>query len=355
MKRLFAFLLSLLLLLPLLAGCAKTEEKQRFIAYEYRYFDTVTQIVGYASSQEEFDAVCHKILTLLEQYHKAFDIYYSYTSVSEGEPLTGLRDVNRRKNAVEGTMPVSDTVFSLLEFSLAMYEQTEGRTNVAMGSVLRLWHDCREEAADDPASARLPDEAALLAAGAHTDIRSVILNRAEGTVTITDDQLTLDVGAVAKGYAAERIAEALEAEGIEGYLLNLGGNVRTVGARPNGESWTVGVENPDPTAEEAYVAYLNLSDGAVVISGSYQRYYEVDGVRYHHIIDPDTLRPENRYLSVAVIADDSGVGDAFSTALFNLELSDGLALVERTEGIEAMWVLPDGSTCQSSGFAAYVK
>ena len=350
MKRIFAVLLSLLLLLPLLGGCGATEEGQRFVAYEYRYFDTVTQVIGYADSQEEFDAVAARVFALLEQYHEAFDIYYSYSSVKEGEPLSGLRDVNRRKNAVDGVMPVTDTLYDLLDFSLRMHEATNGRTNIAMGAVLRLWHDCREEASDDPSLARLPDRASLEAAALHTDIEDVILDPAARTVTMTDDKLMLDVGAIAKGYAAERIAETLEAEGVTGYLLNLGGNVRTVGARPDGKSWRVGVENPDRTSDEAYVAYVDLYEGAVVISGSYQRYYVVDGVRYHHIIDPDTLMPENRFLSVAVIAEDSGVGDAFSTALFNLSLADGLALVAQTDGVEAMWVLPDGTIHRSPGF-----
>lgn len=350
MKRIFTVLLSLLLLLPLLGGCGAAEEAQRFVAYEYRYFDTVTQLIGYADSQAEFDAVAAQVFAMMEQYHEAFDIYYTYSSPAPGEPLQGLRDVNRRKNAENGTMHVSDTILDLLSFSLEMYAVTGGRTNVAMGAVLRLWHDCRQQAMDDPTAARLPDRAALEAASLHTDISTVLLDPQRKTVTIADDKLTFDVGAIAKGYTAERIAEALEAMGVTGYLLNLGGNVRTVGRRPDGKAWTVGVENPDRSSDEAYVAYVELYEGAVVISGSYQRYYEVDGVRYHHIIDPDTLMPENRFLSVAIVAEDSGVGDAFSTALFNLSLEEGLALVAQTDGVEAMWVLPDGTLHRSPGF-----
>ena len=355
MKRVFALLLSLLFLLPALAGCGGEAEKQRFSAVEYRYFDTVTQVIGYADSREEFDAVCQRVFAMLKEYHEAFDIYYTYSSPAPGEPLQGLRDVNRRKHAENGTMYVSDTVLDLLSFSLEMYAVTGGRTNVAMGAVLRLWHDCRQQALDDPAAARLPDRAALEAASLHTDISKVLLDPQKKTVTVTDDELTLDVGAIAKGYAAEQIAEALEAEGITGYLLNLGGNVRTVGTRPDGKPWTVGVENPDPAGAEPYVSYLALTEGAVVISGSYQRYYVVDGVRYHHIIDPDTLYPENRYRSVAVIAPDSGLGDALSTALFNLSLEEGLALVASLDGVEALWVLPDGTLRRSPGFAGYEK
>lgn len=355
MRRMLAAVLSLLFLLPLLGGCGATEEKQRFVAYEYRYFDTVTQIIGYADSKEEFDGVVARITELMETYHEAFDIYYSYSIPKEGEPLTGMRQVNQRKNAVDGTMAVSDTIYRLLEFSLAMYDATEGRTNIAMGAVLRLWHDCREMADIDPASAELPDMEALIRANEHTDIRSVLLDPVAKTVTITDDALMLDVGAIAKGYAAERIAQTLLAEGVNGYLISLGGNVRTIGTTPDGKGWRVGVENPIKGETDPYLALLRIEDGAVVVSGSYQRNFEVDGVLYHHIIDPDTLMPENRYLSVAVIATDSGMGDAFSTALFNLELAEGMALVEATEGLEAFWVMPDGTTKQSSGFAKYVE
>ena len=344
-------LLSLLLLLPL-AGCGEIDRRQKFVAYEYRYFDTVTQVVGYAETKEEFDAVCATVFARLESYHKAFDIYYSYSTPAEGAPLSGLRDVNRAIARGQTTVAVSDTLYDLLEFSLRMHEATSGRTNVAMGAVLKLWHDCRADAESDPLSARLPRREALLDAARHVDIGCVTLK--DGTVTVTDPALSFDVGAIAKGYAAERIAEELEDAGITGYLLNLGGNVRAVGAPPGG-TWTVGIENPDQASEQAYVAYLSISDGAVVISGSYQRYYVVDGKRYHHIIDPDTLMPEDRYRSVAVVAEDSGMGDAFSTALFNLDLSAGMALVEQTPGIEAFWVLPDGTTHQSSGFEDFVK
>jgi thiamine biosynthesis lipoprotein len=167
--------------------------------------------------------------------------------------------------------------------------------------------------------------------------------------------MKLDVGAIAKGYAAEKVAEYLTEQGISGFLLNVGGNIRSVGyADSEGSQWKVGIENPDTENEEKpYIEYLKVAGESVVTSGSYQRFYVVDGKSYHHIIDPSTLMPGENFKSVSVITDDSGLGDAFSTALFLMSYEDGKKLVEETENIEAMWVMPDGEQRYSSGFGGY--
>lgn len=346
MKRAFACLTALLLLLSALSftGCGG---KEKYVAVYYEYFDTATQIIGYADSKEEFNAVCGEIRALLETYHRAYDIYHSYAGV------TNLRDINRRVNGEGVPVEVGDEILGLLTFAKEMYALTGGKTNVAMGSVLSVWHEYREAGIDEPWAAEIPPEERLAEAAEHTDILDLVLDKEAKTVLLADPIMTLDVGAVAKGYAVERIAEYLESRGLEGYLLNVGGNVRAIGSRPGGIGWATGLENPDRTSEEAYIEYLSLTDVSIVTSGVYQRYYYVDNVRYHHIIDPDTLYPGNRYLSVSVITKDSGMGDAFSTALFNMDFEEGLALVESTKDVEAIWVYPDGTKRYSSGFADY--
>ena len=147
----------------------------------------------------------------------------------------------------------------------------------------------------------------------------------------------------------------MAAEGYDGWVLNVGGNVRTVGGKPTGEDWLVGVENPDTDSDEPYIAYLELRDKALVTSGNYQRYYLVDGVRYHHIIDPVTLMPSDRYRSVSVVCSDSGVADALSTALFCMDYDAGVALVDSLTNAEVMWVMPDGTQRYSDGFTAYLQ
>ena len=137
-------------------------------------------------------------------------------------------------------------------------------------------------------------------------------------------------------------------------LLSLGGNVETIGTKADGKPWRVGVQNPDTSAAKAYLHVLKLTDTCLVTSGTYQRYYEVDGVRYHHIIDPDTLMPGNTYDSVTILCNDSARADALSTAVFNMDPETGMAFVEAQDGVEALWVYPDGTEAQSSGFGAYV-
>ena len=245
-------------------------------------------------------------------------------------------------------------VMDLLIFARTLYATTQGRTNVAMGSVLSVWHDYRTAGLDDPSNASLPPMSALKVASEHTDIATVMLDEQTSTVFLSDPEMTLDVGAVAKGYATERIAQYLEQQGISGYLLNVGGNVRCIGGRPDGEKWAVGIENPNTEdTDNPYIAYLKLEDMSLVTSGSYQRYYTVNGKDYHHIIDPDTLMPGTEFRSVSVVCKDSGKADALSTALFTMNYERGSALIASLDGVEAMWVLPNGEQRYSDGFLDY--
>ena len=234
-----------------------------------------------------------------------------------------------------------------------MYEKTDGNVNVAMGSVLKIWHVYRNQGLDNPVKAELPPMGELKEASNHTNIDDLIIDAENNTVYLADPLMSLDVGAVAKGFAVEQIAKYLEDKGITGYILNVGGNVRTIGMADK-DKWKVGIENPDLYNEEKpYIEYLKLSGESVVTSGSYQRFYVVDSESYHHIIDPETLMPGTKYRSVSVITEDSGLGDAMSTALFIMDYEEGKKIVEKTENLEVMWVLPDGTQLYSSGFEAY--
>lgn len=330
-----------------LAGCQTKTEK--YTTYSFDYFDTVTTITGYAKSQEEFDEVANGILSELSEYHKLFTIYHRY------EGTENLCTINELVDGVHRTVTVDPRIIDMLLYAKEMYEKTDGTVNIAMGSVLSIWHDYRTQGTDEPWAAQLPPMEKLEAASEHTDIYAIVIDEEACTVTLTNPGMKLDVGAIAKGYAVELAARSLEEQGISGYVLNVGGNVRTVGAKGDGEKWTVGIENPDEDSEEPYLAYLELAGESLVTSGSYQRYYVVDGKRYHHIIDPETLYPSEGYVSVSVVCKSSADGDALSTALFCMDLETGKTLVEDLPGVEAMWVLPDGTKEESSGFADYKR
>ena len=343
--------LTILLILGILSSCTAlpTGEPnlQKFSAYSFDYFDTVTTVTGYAESQETFDEIADGILKELGEYHRLFTIYHRF------EGLENLCTINELVNGAHRTVTVDRRIIDMLLYAKDMYHKTDGHVNIAMGSVLSIWHDYREIGMSDPASAELPPMEKLTAASEHTDINCLVIDEENSTVTLTDPAMKLDVGAIAKGYAVEMVAKRLEEQGITGFVLNVGGNVRTVGPKGNGEKWVVGIENPVDDEEKPYLAYLELAGQTIVTSGSYQRYYLVDGKRYHHIIDPETLMPSEGFVSVSILTKSSADGDALSTALFCMSFEEGLALIESIPDTEAMWVFQDGREETSSGFDSY--
>lgn len=331
-------------LCALLCGCAAApagEEggQKRYEASFLTLFDTVTTMVGYADSQETFTAQAQQIHDELLEYHQLYDIYNDY------DGMNNLKTVN--DNAGIAPVEVDARILDMLEFSRELYEETGGRVNVAMGGVLSLWHDAREAGIEDPANAYLPDQDALEEAARHADWSNVVIDEEAGTVYLADPDMSLDVGAIAKGYAVERVCETAPA----GMLISVGGNVRATGPKPDGSPWVVGIENPDGGD---FLHTLYVEDSSVVTSGDYQRYYLVDGQCYHHIIDPDTLYPATRWRSVSILCADSGIADGLSTALFTLSQEDGQKLLDAFDA-EALWMTQDGELLYSPGFQAMVR
>lgn len=347
MKRCFCVLLCILLLALPLSGCGP--RTQKYTATWFDLFDTVTTVVGYAESPEEWQAQTDALHEDLLAYHQLYDIYHNY------DGLVNLREVNRL--AGEGPVEVDARILDLLLEAKKLYEVTGGKMNIAMGRPLRIWHNYRQEAINDPAKARVPELAELEAAAEHANMDDLVLDEQNSTVFFKDPDLRLDVGSVGKGYAVEMAARAAEERGLASALLSVGGNLRSIGTKPDGTRWTGGIQNPWPAAEkeQGYLMAVELENEALVTSGDYQRFYIVDGVKYHHLIDPDTLFPARNFSAVAVLAPDSGIADCLSTGLFCMEAEEGLALVESLDGVEALWMLPDGSMTQSSGWQAHLR
>lgn len=339
----FPLLLALLLLCGCTAAPAKTEEtaSKRYEATFLTLFDTVTTIVGYAEAEADFTATAQAIHDDLLEYHQLYDIYNEY------EGMNNLKTVN--DHAGEAPVSVDRKIIDLLLFSKDLYTRTGGKVNIAMGSVLSLWHDARELGVQYPDEAALPDRDALERAAAHTDINSIQIDEEKDTVFFSDPEVRLDVGAIAKGYAVQQVCGSAPA----GLLISVGGNVCATGPKPEtGQPWVVGIQNPD--APEEYLHTIYVEDFSVVTSGDYQRYFTVDGVAYHHIIDPDTLFPADYWRSVTILCPASGLADALSTALFTLPQQEGQALLDAF-GAQAMWVRPDGSILYSPGFREHIR
>ena len=335
MNRKIALLLAALLIL--LCGCTGGNQ-----VYQVTYldvFDTVTVISGTAESQAAFQTQAKNIHDRLQEYHRLFDIYKEY------EGITNLKTVN--DNAGVEPVTVDQAIIDLLLDCKQYYELTGGAVNVCMGTILSLWHEARNAGLEDPENAKLPDAATLEEASNHISWETVLIDQEQNTVYITDPAQSLDVGAVAKGWAAQRVAEELPG----GILINLGGNVCATGPKAENTPWVIGVNDPEG---DGYLCTLELSLGSAVTSGDYQRFYTVDGVNYHHIIDPQTRMPADRWSSVTILCDDSGLADALSTALFLMDRESGEVLLKQC-GAEAMWVDPEGNCYYSAGFQNVIR
>ncbi len=340
MKRIIALLL---VCMVLLSSCTATGQPKQneYSATFLNLFDTVTKIVGTAESKEAFEKTVQQIHDDLEYYHKLFDIYNEYDN------MANLKTVNDK--AYIAPVVVDTAILDLLEDCKKYYDATNGVFNPAMGSVLRLWHNAREDGINDPENAYLPDMEELEEAGQHMNPENIIIDRENSTVFIEDAELKLDVGAIAKGWAVQRACE----KAPEGLLLSVGGNVYATGPKnKSGSPWSVGIRNPAKNND--YINTLNITYGGVVTSGSYIRAYSVEGKLYHHIIDPNTLYPSELWTSVTVVCDDSGLADVLSTTLFILDRENGQTLLDKY-GAKAMWVDNNGNKYYSPEFREIIK
>ena len=337
-------IICLLLVALLLAGCSGKQEapaQTQYTATFLTLFDTVTRITGKAESEEAFREKAQIVHDELLIYHQLFDIYNDY------EGVANLKTIN--DNAGIGPVVVDAKIIDLLLGCKDYYDLTGGMVNVAMGSVLQLWHEARNDGLNDPLNAYLPKAEALTEAARHTGWDAIVIDEEASTVFITDPDVRLDVGAVAKGWATQRVCEMAPAN----LLISVGGNVASTGPKdPSGTPWVVGIQDPDNG--DKYLHTLYVTTGSMVTSGDYQRNYAVDGKLYHHIIHPDTLYPSELWRSVTILCEDSGLADALSTALFLLPLEEGLALLENCNA-EAMWVDSQGNFYYSPGFESHIR
>lgn len=337
MKRLICLLFALCLLL---GGCASgTVVQKQYTATFLTLFDTVTTVMGPGDSEEAFRLKAQKIHDDLLYYHQLFDIYQDY------DGLNNLKTLNDQA----GTAPVTvdRAIIDLLLDCKRYYDLTDGKVNAAMGSVLSLWHRARTDGVRDPRNAKLPDPDQLAEAACHMNLNAVVIEEETSTVRFTDPELRLDVGAIAKGWATQRVAE----KAPEGLLISVGGNVCATGPKNGNTPWVIGIRNPDG---EGNIHTLYLEKGTVVTSGDYQRTYWVAGKQYHHIIDPLTQMPATYWRSVSVVGEDSGLADVLSTALFLLPLEQGKALAAQC-GVEVLWIDANQQEYSTPGMGALIR
>ncbi|MBN4069586.1 FAD:protein FMN transferase [bacterium AH-315-G05] len=251
-----------------------------------------------------------------------------------------ISQINRQAGI--SPVKVSEETFFIIDKAIQFAKLSNGKFDPTLGPVIELWGIGTE-------AAKVPDSKELSKVLSKVDFRKIQLDKKEQTVFLELEGMALDLGGIAKGFVADAVIELLRENKINNAMLNLGGNVFAYGEKDNGEPWKIAIQNSF-NQRNSYFAYVEIVDKSVVTSGSYERYFEENGLAYHHIFDAVTGFPvQTEVVSVTVIAASSTDADALSTILFALPIAEGIALVEKLEGIECIYVTEDNKIYLSSG------
>ena len=317
-----------LLLLALLPGC---EAQSQSLSRTDYLLDTVVTLTLYGATQADLDAAFREIRRLSD----LLDAYDPFSDLGWLQAAAGQTPVT-----------VAPETMELLTFAKEMHARTGGRFDVTVGPLIDLW-DIRN-------GGHYPTADELSAARALLGMDDLILDEAAGTAYLARPGMRVDLGALAKGYIADRVKALLLQRGVQSGVLDLGRNILLIGEKPDGAAFRLGIQSPEAAGDMLRV--LSLRDKSLVTSGTYERYFEHEGSRYHHVLDPFTGFPADTGLSAVTILSDSSLrGDALSTACLLLGLTDGLALIDALPDAEALFVLTDGTVVTSPGFPAGVK
>ncbi len=308
------------LFLSLPAVPAQAVSRQSAVGF---YLDTVITLSAYTEDSSLLDSAlleCGRYEQLLSRTVEGSDVWR--INHAGGQPVE-----------------VSDATTEVISIALEVSRLSEGAFDITVAPASVLWDFTS-------GAAVLPDAAELADAAARTDYRQLVL---EGNTVTLPEGMMVDLGAIAKGYIADQVKQYLVDRGITQAILSFGGNIVTIGEKPDGSAWKVGIQDIDaPTGTSMLV--LENRDGSVVTSGIYERGFDLDGVRYHHILDPKTGWPvQNELASVTIVSVPSVWGDALATAAFILGTEKGLELIESLDGIEAVFIQRDRTVVSSSG------
>ena len=265
----------------------------------------------------------------------------SESLIASLESLVSVTDTGSELYAINqtGSGTLTGKASSLMEQALEICRRTDGALDLSIYPIVRAW-------GFTTGSYQVPDEAEIQALLPLVDYRKIQYDAADGDVTLPEG-MEIDLGSVAKGYAGQLVAQMLREHGVQSALLNLGGNVQTVGAKPDGSPWQIGIK--DPQGEDAMMV-LSVEDQAVVTSGGYERYFEQDGQTYWHIMDPSTGHPaDSGLISVTIVGDEGVVCDGLSTALFVMGLEKAADLWAQSGDFEAVFVTASGEVYITEG------
>lgn len=322
------FIITMLSVLTLTACSATGSYSAGGISQTEFYLDTVVTLTVY---ETEDKSILQDAFSLIADYESML------SRTREGSDIWNI-------NHSAGTpTKVSAETISLLQTALNYCELSDGAFDITIAPVTDLW-DFHGEG-----SGNVPDQEQLAEALSHVNYNNVKITG--NMVTLSDPRAAIDLGAIAKGYIGDRVKDFLLSKGITSGMINLGGNVLVIGEKPDGSLWKIGIRKPFSKDGSELSAVVSAADQSVVTSGTYERYFIKDNTLYHHILNTQTGYPARTGLSsVSILSDGSAKGDALSTICFLLGPEKGMDLIEKTDGVEALFITEEGELLYSSGF-----
>lgn len=327
------------------AACELIEGTETLECYKNwsSYLHTVVTLKIYFNQYENINSeeIFDDLEDIISLYHQISDKYDNY------EGYINIKTINDDPATTHTILP---ELYELIDFTLTNQKNVDNLFNTALGPVLQIWHDYRENCAVNQIC-EVPPMQDLIDAQAFTDPDDITLDEENYTITMLPG-MSLDLGGVSKGYISGKLIEYLNALELDGYLLNNGeSNISIGGVHPTRENGLFLLAITDPTYSLPYYATVYLDDGdQLVTSGDYQQYYVVGDDLYHHIINNVTLMPERNSRSVSIITDNPALADLYSTAIFIMTIEEGILFVDSIDGLEAIWYRMDGTVSFSENF-----
>ncbi|WP_099190800.1 FAD:protein FMN transferase [Tepidibacter mesophilus] len=328
MKKIILFVLSISLLLGI-TGCSKKEIDP--VSRETFALGTIIDFKIYDKDQDKSNEVIDKCIQRIKDIEQKMS-----TNIEDSEIVI----VN--KNAGKQSVKVSDETMYVAKKAFEYSNITNGRFNLTVYPLVSIWGIGTE-------NARVPSQREIDQAISNIDYNDIVFDEAKNTIYLKRENQGIDLGAIAKGYVGDEIKKIFIENDIKSAFVNLGGNVMAYETKVDGSKWRIGIQNPLDTRGE-YLGVVSVENKSIVTSGNYERYFEKDGKRYHHILDAKTGYPADNELIGTSIITESGIdADALSTSVYLMGLDEGRKLIESLDRVEAIFVTKDKKVYTTSG------
>lgn len=297
------------------------------------FFDTVITITLYDETQVSLLDDC---IQMCGDYEALFS-----------RTVSGS-DISKLNRAGTEPVPLSSDTIDVINKALYYNKLSNGAFDITIGSVSTLWDFSGNNTSLDGSNTAPPSDILITEQLRHVNSANILINGQ--TIALADAETMVDLGGIAKGYIADRLKEYLVKNGVKHAIIDLGGNILTIGNRPDGTPYHIGIKKPfDPTG--SVITSISVTDKSVITSGTYERYFIYEDELYHHVLSPCTGYPtDNELSSVTILSDNSVTGDALSTACLVLGRTEGMELIESLPDVEALFITTEKELIRSSGF-----